>query len=70
MKATALIRRPSPLALLLLLALPFAGCGSGGDECDPCSSDDDCTAGLVCSTFSDGSKRCGSGAGTTSCRTR
>jgi hypothetical protein len=58
------------LALLLLLALPFAGCGSTGDECDSCSSDDDCKAGLVCSTFGDGSRRCGSGVGDTSCRVR
>ena len=63
-------RRLSRLLLLLLLAVPFAGCGSSGDECDTCSSDDDCKAGLVCSTFSDGSKRCGSGLGSTSCRTR
>jgi hypothetical protein len=57
------------IALLLLLALPFAGCGSTGDECDSCSSDDYCKAGLVCSTFDDGSKRCGTGLGT-SCRVR
>jgi len=62
-------RRLSRLLLLLLLAVPFAGCGSSGDECDTCSSDDDCKAGLVCSTFSDGSKRCGTGLGT-SCRVR
>jgi hypothetical protein len=63
-------RRWTGLALLLLLALPFAGCGSTGEECDACSSDDDCKAGLVCSTFSDGTKRCGSGTGSTQCRTR
>jgi hypothetical protein len=57
------------LAPVLLLALAVAGCGSG-DECDPCSSDDDCKAGLVCSTFSDGSKRCASGLGSTNCRVR
>ncbi len=62
-------RRLARLALLVLLALPFAGCGSTGEECDQCSSDDDCKAGLVCSTFSDGSKRCGTGLGT-SCRVR
>ena len=61
--------RLAGLALLLLLALPFAGCGSGGDECASCSSDDDCKAGFVCSTFDDGSKRCGTGLGT-SCRFR
>lgn len=65
----AAARRSSALLLLLLLALPFAGCGSGGDECDACSSDDDCKAGLVCSTFSDGTRRCGTGLGT-SCANR
>jgi hypothetical protein len=62
-------RRLSGLALLVLLALPFASCGSTGEECDPCSGDDDCKSGLVCSTFSDGSKRCGTGLGT-NCRVR
>jgi hypothetical protein len=62
-------RRLPALALLVLLAFQWAACGSSGDECDPCSSDDDCKAGLVCSTFSDGSKRCGTGLGT-SCRVR
>jgi hypothetical protein len=62
-------RRLCGLALLVLLALPFAGCGSTGEECDSCSSDSDCKNGLVCSTFSDGSKRCGTGLGT-SCRVR
>ena len=62
--------RLAGLAFLLMLALPFAGCGSTGDECDTCSSDDDCTAGLVCSTFGDGSRRCGSGLGDTTCRVR
>ena len=57
------------IALLLLLALPSAGCGTSGDECGSCSSDDDCKAGLVCSTFDDGSKRCGTGLGT-SCSVR
>jgi hypothetical protein len=57
------------LALLLRLALPFAGCGSSGEECDTCTSDDNCKSGLVCSTFDDGSRRCGTGQGT-SCRVR
>jgi hypothetical protein len=57
-------------AIALLLALPFAGCGSSGEECDTCTSDDDCKAGLVCTSFSDGSRRCGSGVGATSCRVR
>ena len=37
------------IALLLLLALPFAGCGSTGDECDSCSSDD--SASVVGTAF-------------------
>ena len=58
------------LGLLVLLTLPLGSCGSSGDECDTCSSDDDCKSGLVCSKFSDGSQRCGTGVGATSCRTR
>jgi len=57
------------LATLGLLALPIVGCNSG-DECDTCSGDEDCEAGFVCSTFSDGSQRCGSGVGSSSCRVR
>jgi hypothetical protein len=55
--------------LLLLVALPMAGCNSG-DECDTCSTDEDCEAGFVCSTFSDGSQRCGSGLGASTCKVR
>jgi hypothetical protein len=58
------------IGLLVLLTLPLGSCGSSGDECAKCSSDDDCTSGLVCSKFSDGSQRCGTGVGATSCRTR
>jgi hypothetical protein len=57
------------VAICVLLALPLAGCNSG-DECDTCTSDDDCQTGFVCSTFSDGSQRCGSGVGASSCRVR
>jgi hypothetical protein len=56
-------------ALVVLLALAAGGCSNGGDECDKCSSDDDCRSGFVCSTFDDGSQRCGSGVGFTQCRT-
>lgn len=55
------------LALLVALALPLSAC-SKNDECDTCETDEDCKEGFVCSTFSDGSKRCGSGLGATSCR--
>ena len=65
--------RSRRLNLVLLSAL-FAtmatlGCAKG-DECDTCASDDDCKGGFVCSQFSDGSSRCGSGLGATSCRVR
>jgi len=55
------------LALVVLLAIGGAGCS---EECDTCMSDDDCEAGLVCSSFSDGSRRCASGVGATTCRVR
>lgn len=59
------------LAILGLLALPGLSCNSG-DECDTCSADEDCQAGFVCSTFSDGSQRCGGGVPgqETECRVR
>jgi hypothetical protein len=60
-------RRHALLAAVLLLAGLLPACGS---ECNRCSSDDDCEAGFVCTTFSDGSKRCGSGVGATTCRVR
>ncbi len=41
---------------------------SQGNECAVCSTDDQCGCPFVCSRFSDGSLRCGSGAGTTTCR--
>jgi hypothetical protein len=62
-------RHRSCLAVLVLLTTVLFSCGSG-NECDKCSSDDDCNTGLVCSSFSDGSTRCGVGDGSTTCRTR
>jgi hypothetical protein len=54
------------LALAVLAALPFAGCGK---ECDTCENDTDCSSeGLLCVRFDDGSRRCGSGDGATTCR--
>jgi hypothetical protein len=61
--------RRNALLLLVLLVLPWLGC-TNGQECDVCSSDQDCKSGLVCSTFGDGSKRCGGGLGATTCRVR
>jgi hypothetical protein len=55
--------------LSVLLALPLLGC-SDGDECDTCAEDTDCKAGFVCSTFNDGSRRCGTGTGASTCRVR
>jgi hypothetical protein len=55
--------------MLVLAALPVIGCSSG-DECDTCSSDSDCRDGFFCTDFSDGSRRCGSGVGATTCRVR
>ena len=63
------MRRNAPLLLLVLLLLPWLGCAKG-QECDRCSSDDDCKQGFICNSFSDGSKRCGTGTGATSCRVR
>ncbi len=65
----AMRKRIRAWGLLLALALPMSSCGSSGEECDRCTSDRDCTGGLVCSTFDDGSQRCGTGMGT-SCRVR
>ena len=63
------MRRSRFFLMLALAALPLAGCSSG-DECDRCEVDDDCKDGFVCSSFEDGSKRCGSGLGVTTCRVR
>jgi hypothetical protein len=63
------MRRCASLLLLVLLVVPWFGCGTG-QECDRCSSDSDCKGGFVCSNFGDGSKRCGTGVGATTCRVR
>jgi hypothetical protein len=64
------VRFLSALGLLVLMVLSVAGCSNNGGECDTCSMDTDCNSGFVCSTFSDGSKRCGSGTGASQCRVR
>jgi hypothetical protein len=43
--------------LLLALSLAATGCGKGV-ECDSCSTDDDCRAGLTCEKFDSGDKLC------------
>ena len=61
------IARLRLLLAALLIALPLVACS--GKECDKCTSDDDCASeGLRCVKFQDGSMRCGSGVGATTCR--
>jgi hypothetical protein len=60
------MKRRRVFLIVLMAALPVLGCSS---ECDTCTEDSDCEEGLVCTTFNDGSRRCGSGVGATSCRT-
>jgi hypothetical protein len=57
------------LGVFVLGALASGACSSGG-ECDTCTADSDCKSGLSCVQFGDGSKRCGSGIGATTCRVR
>lgn len=40
------------MLLLVLAALPLAGCGSDRNRaCEPCSNVDDCESGLTCQQF-------------------
>jgi hypothetical protein len=57
------------LLAVAFLGLTLVSC-TKKDECEVCSSDDSCKPGFVCSTFDDGSRRCGQGTGATSCPTR
>ena len=63
------MRRFNALLLVALLSVFVAAC-TKGDECDRCSQDTDCKGGFVCTTFSDGSTRCGTGTGASTCRVR
>ena len=69
MEVIVRLTRALLLLLLALTALPLPGCKKG-DECSTCSADTDCSGGLVCTGFSDGSQHCGSGLGATTCRVR
>ena len=65
-RVRSLARRTLVLTLAAASFLPLASCGK---ECDSCEKDEDCAAeGLVCVKFSNGSRRCGSGVGATTCR--
>ena len=57
------------LLVFTLLGLALVSCRKR-DECELCSSDGDCKPGFVCSTFDDGSRRCGQGTGATFCAMR
>jgi hypothetical protein len=66
------MKRSRWLLLALLAVFPLIGsCASTGDECDVCTLETDCKAGLVCATFAgETTKRCASGLGSTACRVR
>lgn len=64
------MRRARVLPAIVLVALTMLIACTKGDECDKCSSDADCKEGFFCSEFDDGSHRCGSGVGATTCRVR
>lgn len=65
------MRRSPWLLAVVLFLMPIVSC-TRGDACDLCESDEDCQdeAAPVCTDFSDGSRRCGSGVGGTTCRVR
>ena len=59
------------LAAVVALFPLIGSCASTGDECDVCTADTDCKAGLVCASFAgETTKRCASGLGSTACRVR
>jgi hypothetical protein len=66
---TLTMRRSRWLIAVVLALMPLASC-TQGDECDRCETDEDCQEGFLCSDFSDGSRRCGTGVGGSTCRVR
>jgi len=64
------MRRARVLPAIVLVAMTLLIACTKGDECDKCNSDADCKEGFFCSEFDDGSHRCGSGVGATTCRVR
>jgi hypothetical protein len=66
------MRRSRWLLALLLALTPIVSSCTKGAGCDLCQSDDDCQDADAprCTAFSDGSLRCGSGVGGTTCRVR
>ena len=58
--------------LMLALVIGTAALGSCAktEECGTCSSDAECRAGFICATFTDGSKRCATGIGESTCARR
>ena len=59
---------PKRLLVLFAAVVTFAlsSCAST-EECGTCSGDSDCRSGFFCSTFADGTRRCASGMGDTTC---
>jgi hypothetical protein len=41
------------MLILLLAAMPLAGCGNRNSTCEPCDNLDDCESGLTCQQFVD-----------------
>jgi hypothetical protein len=63
------MRRSRWLLAAVLALMPLVSC-TRGQVCDRCETDEDCqdANAPVCTTFSDGSQRCGSGVGASTCR--
>jgi hypothetical protein len=55
------------LAVLAAFVIGALSSCASTEECGTCSGDGDCRSGFFCSTFSDGTRRCASGMGDTTC---